>query len=675
MLHPLLIPVLIGILGVGFGLHFARSLAALPAGAPAAQSVAGLIRRGIQEYFHRLFGWAAAIAAVLFVGISIFLPLNGFAVAMSFLLGAATSAAAVYFSVNVATAATGRMLAAAAGGINPAFQVGRRAATAGSVVALGLLTAGLGGLLYFFFAVSGQPLLAATEHLAGFAFGAAFTAVFARVAGGIFAKGADIGCDTAARKLKLSEDDAKNPAAIADGVGDIAGDAAGATADFYAQLAAGCVAVLLLAANQLGGDQESITAAASGVIQLPFALLSLGILILLVASAVARQEESHGPIRGWFTALAVAAGAAAGFGGFATWILTLDRGLFGCLLIGIIAAKACLLLGEYFTAAHRRPSRQVAAAAADGAGLTILAGLSTGMLASLAFAILLGIVLLASFHAGGGAFGVAVAGLGFLSVGGVVLAMNIFGPVADTAFGAAEMARAPAPVRAALSRLDAAGNTLSAVTKSYVLAAGALTAVILLQVFDATLFAYNPNRAAGLALTDPRVLAGVLLGGAAAIAVAGFALRGAAAAAMHLFDAVVAEIRSKKIDHARVVLGLVGSALRGQWPVLAVALLVPALGLALLGVAGLSGYLLGLIAGCVLLAVGLAMAGSSWDNAKKSLPAKASPEEKANAQVGDTVGDAAKDAAAPALSAVLLASLLLAILAAREFATFAGWLG
>lgn len=643
------------------------------------------IQEGAMAFMNRqyktLIPFTVIIFALLWGAGFVYKPEPGSAVpvgaasAISFLVGAICSAIAGYIGMNSTTKANARTAEAArSSGLAKALQISFRA---GAV--MGLSVAGLGLLgvsaLYIIFK---DPLI-----INSFAFGASAIAFFARVGGGIYTKAADVGADLVGKvEAGIPEDDPRNPATIADNVGDNVGDTAGMGADLFESYAATTIAAMLIG-NTLFGF--------SGVI-FPMLVGAIGIVAAIIGTFTVRTSEEGNPqaalnvglwttniltaVGTWFLAKTVFGAAQFGNVGF---------GIFMAVIAGLIVNIAIGKLTEYYTAPEKRPVNAIVESSKTGPATNIIHGLSVGMescfipmlvfAAAIYFAFWSVMANAPAEHAGAWAiYGIAMAAMGMLSTAGMVVAMDSFGPVADNAGGIAEMAELPDEVREKTDKLDAVGNTTAAIAKGFAIGSAALTALALFSAyvegvagkFKAQLVtAANPEGMFIVNLTEPMVLVGLFIGGAVPFLVGAQTMRAVGEAAFGMVEEVRRQFReipgimegTGKPDYARCVDIATRSAISKMIAPGLVAVLVPILVGFLLGAKALAGFLGGLTAVGVLMALFLANAGGAWDNAKKyieqgNLGGKGSEPHKA-AVIGDTVGDPCKDTSGPSMNPLI----------------------
>ena len=634
--------------------------------------VAQAIQVGARAYLNRQYRTVALVALVIAVLIGFFINLVTMA---GFLVGAITSALAGYVGMNVAVRANVRTTEAAKSGLNQAFKV---AFEGGTVT--GLLVVGLALLSVSVFYAVTRDVVA----LIGLGFGGSLISVFARLGGGIFTKGADVGADLVGKiEIGIPEDDPRNPAVIADNVGDNVGDDAGMAADLFETYAVTAIAAMILGRFTFPGEEQAIL----------FPLLIGGIATLASIAGTffvrlgkkqgTRPEQSRGIMAALYKGLAASSALALlGFaliaGRFAEVFQTLSGGaIFLSLAIGVLVTLLLVIITEYYTSKRFRPVRSIAQASETGHGTNVIAGLSVGLEATaLPVIVIAGGVLAA--YAVSGIYGVALAAMSMLGMTGMVVAIDAFGPITDNAGGIAEMAGLPDEVRKVTDPLDAVGNTTKAVTKGYAIGSAGLAAVVLFAsyvkdleekaVFEGGLFNLRFD------LSDPRVIIGLFLGGLVPYLFASFSMRAVGRAA----SSVVKEVRRQfkeipglmegeaKPDYARCIDLLTRAAIRQM---ILPALLPVAMPIAvafLLGKEALGGVLVGSIVTGIFVALSMTSGGAAWDNAKKYIESgnfggKGSEAHKA-AVTGDTVGDPYKDTAGPAINPVIKIINIIALL-------------
>lgn len=659
-MNPLTFALLAAIVALAYGGWLIRRLLALPSGTEEMRRIAEAIEEGARAYLKRQYRTVAAVAVFLFFPLAwLTTPMT----AVGFAVGATLSALAGYIGMRISVKANVRTTEAARSGLPQAFHVAVDAGTVTGLMVVGLGLLGVAG----FFALS-QDIAA----LVGFGFGGSLISVFARLGGGIFTKAADVGADLVGKvEAGIPEDDPRNPAVIADNVGDNVGDCAGMAADLFETYAVTVIAAMLLG-NQLFPGNEKVAA-------YPLLVAGLSILASIAGTWLIRLKPGEtGIMRALYKGLIASGVLAAVAFYFVTQRWLAGSGLpfapfniYLCTLIGLGVTGLIVWITDYFTATHYRPVRHIAAASATGHGTNVIAGLATGMRATILPVVVISVAILASFQLAG-LYGVAVAALAMLSLTGIIVAIDAYGPVTDNAGGIAEMTNLPDSVRAVTDPLDAVGNTTKAVTKGYAIGSAGLAALVLFAAYAEAI--RQGGQMLTFSLANPRVLVGLFAGGLITYWFASLALESVGKAAGQVVEEVRRQFReipgimdgSGKPDYAQAVDIVTRAALREMIvPALLPVAAPVVIGLAL-GVEALGGLLVGSIVTGIFVALAMTSGGAAWDNAKKyiesgQLGGKGSLAHQA-AVTGDTVGDPYKDTAGPALNPMIKVLNIVALL-------------
>jgi K(+)-stimulated pyrophosphate-energized sodium pump len=666
--HGVIVALVCATFAVAYGLLTTRSLLALSPGNAEMQRISGAVQQGARAYLNRQYTTIAGVGVVLAIAL-IFIQ-DGY-VAVGFVIGGVLSGATGYIGMNVSVRANARVAESARGGVGPALDVAFRGGAITGLLVVGLALFGVAGYYGLLTTVFDRSQKEAIDALIGLGFGGSLISVFARLGGGIFTKAADVGADLVGKvEAGIPEDDPRNPAVIADNVGDNVGDCAGMAADLFETYAVTAVAVMLL--GVLTFDQ--LTAVAL----YPLVLGAVAIVASIIGTFAVKSAAGNVE-RALYQGLILSGViAAAAFYPVTKWLMDGVTGgdnpsvgdLYLCSIVGIAVTACLFLLTDYYTSTRFSPVKKTSAASQTGHATNIIQGFASGLQATALPALVLVLGILVAWKLGG-VYGIGVAVMGQLSLTGLIVALDAFGPITDNAGGIAEMADLPEDVRNVTDPLDAVGNTTKAVTKGYAIGSAVLAAIVLFAGFKSELADAGVNVV--FAVDDPPVLMGLLLGGMMVCLFASLSIEAVGRAA----GGVVEEVRRQFREHPGIMEGteqpdyavavdIVTKAAQREMILPSLIPIVVTFIVGLIDERALGGLLIGVIVVGFFFAVLMTAGGGAWDNAKKLIEDGAfggkGSEAHAASVTGDTVGDPFKDTAGPAINPMIKVANIVAIL-------------
>ena len=668
--YGVVVALLCAALAIAYGLLTTRSLLALSPGNATMQNLSAAVQEGASAYLRRQYTTIGIVGVVLFV---VLFFIQDWSVAIGFAIGGLASASAGFIGMNVSVRANSRVAESARGGIGPALDVAFRGGAVTGMLVVGLALIGVAGY-YGILVLAGESEKDAVDALIGLGFGGSLISGFARLGGGIFTKGADVGADIVGKiEAGIPEDDPRNPAVIADNVGDNVGDCAGMAADLFETYAVTAVAVMLLGVLTFEGES---------VVLYPLVLGGVSIVASIIGTFAVKSKTGNVE-RALYQGMIVAGAIAALlFIPVTLWMmddLTRITGgegpgvwdIYLCALIGLGVTAGLFVLTDYYTSTRFAPVKSTARASETGHATNIIQGLAQGLQATALPALVIVLGIFGAYELAG-VFGIGVAVMAQLSLTGLIVALDAFGPITDNAGGIAEMADMPEDVRNVTDPLDAVGNTTKAVTKGYAIGSAALAALVLFAAFKIEL-EEEAGQVVTFGIDNPDVLIGLIIGGMMVYLFAALSMEAVGRAGSAVVEEVRRQFREKpgimegteKPDYGQCVDIVTRAAQREMIVPSLIPIFIPVI-VGVLSAQALGGLLIGVIVVGLFMAIFMTAGGGAWDNAKKLIEDGAhggkGSEAHAASVTGDTVGDPFKDTAGPAINPMIKVANIVALL-------------
>jgi len=668
-------PFITGVIALAYGVFLIFKINRMSSGDAKMQEISQAIAQGARAYLIRQAKTISIFALIIAVLLGLFLKDNGWLIALGFLIGAFFSGLAGFIGMNVSVKANVKTAQRAKEGLPAALDLAFKGGTVTGmfVAGLAILSITLFILVLSWFKVEQADIL---QAIVGLGFGGSLISLFARIGGGIYTKAADVGADLVGKvESNIPEDDPRNPAVIADNVGDNVGDCAGMAADLFETFVVTIVGAIILGVSLFSADANYIN-----YLYFPLLLGSSGIIASIVGSFTVKMAKHHTSIilalyRGLLVSSLLA------IGGFYLIIKTIfpnNLNYFWPSLIGILVGIGLFAITEYYTSKRFKPVQKIAEASKSGSATNIIEGLATGLESTFAPVLLVVLGIILSYFLAGGIYGVAIAVTAMLSLTGMIIALDAYGPITDNAGGIAEMSKMSNEVRKVTDALDAVGNTTKAVTKSFAIGSAGLAALTLFAAYLEEIKKINPEKVYNFSLDNPLVVAGLLIGSAIPFLFSSMALRSVGRAAFKIIEEVRRQFREipgilenkAKPEYGAAVDIVTKAALQEMIAPAVLSVVSPLAVGFILGPVALGGMLLGVIITGLFIALQMANGGAAWDNAKKYIEdgnfgGKGTDTHKA-AVVGDTVGDPYKDTAGPAINPLIKVINTIAIIFAAS---------